>query len=133
MVVVPTDHLPHILHGRVLPGRVPDVLPAGDLLKRQQADFVAPVEEMAALGIVAGAHQVDPQPLEDVRVPSLHPRRHRAADVGVALVPVEPDQLAPLAVEVEAVRPELAKAHPKAGLNLVDQFAPPRRSSACAQ
>lgn len=43
MVVVPFYHLFHAVHGDVLPGLIPDVLPAGDFLKDEQADFVAPV------------------------------------------------------------------------------------------
>lgn len=46
MVPAAPDHLTHVPHGHVLPRLVADVLPAGDLLQHQQAQFVAGVQEV---------------------------------------------------------------------------------------
>ena len=86
------------------------MLPAGNFGEHQQAYFVAPVDEVVALGIVAGAHRVAAQlVLQDVRVQPLSPGGHGIAHVGPALVPVQPSQPHSPAVEIKPVRP---KFHP---------------------
>ena len=108
VVPVLEHHLPHILQGGVLPDFVADVLPAGDLREHQQPHLVAAVDKVLALRVVAGADHVEPQAeLQVVGLVPLHARRSGVADVGPALVPVEPPKVHPLPVEEEALSPEL--------------------------
>ena len=58
MVPVATNHAPNVIDGDVLPGLVPDVLPARDLFQDQKADFVAGVKEMARLRIMRSTGDV---------------------------------------------------------------------------
>ena len=82
-------HLPYILHRLLLPGRVPHMLPAGDLGEDHQPQLVAGVDKVPALGIVGGAHGVAVQLLlQNARVLKLQVRRGGVADVGVALMAV---------------------------------------------
>ena len=127
VVVVGADHLLQAVEGGVLPGRAADVLPAGHLLEHQKAQFITPVQKMAALGVVAGAHHVGPQPTHKVGVPALYPPWHSVAHIGKALVAVESHQLAPAAVEIEAVGPEFAQAEAEAGAPLVQRLPVPHQ------
>ena len=78
MVPVATDHAPDIVDGDLLPGLVPNVLPARDLFQNEKADFVAGVKKMARLGIMRGADDVAPEFFtEDVRVAALSPSSAR--------------------------------------------------------
>ena len=107
MIPVAADHLLHVAHRQILPGFVADVLPAGDLLKHQQAGFVAGIQKMRRLRIVRGAHEVAFQiVLEDQGIAALHAGRHGAADVRERLMPVEAAQLDVLPVQHEALRGE---------------------------
>ena len=83
------------------------MLPAGDLREHQQAHLVAAVDEMLALGVVAGADHVEAQAeLQVVGLVPLHARRGGVADVGPALMPIETVEMDQLPVQVEAVRPK---------------------------
>ena len=55
------NHLPHVLHRLILPPLAADVLPAGDFGEHQQTAAVAFIQEILALGIVAGAHRIAAQ------------------------------------------------------------------------
>ena len=91
MVAVLRHHLAHVLHGLVDPLLVADMLPAGDLGKDQQTAAVALVDEEAALRIVGGAHGGELQLLgEDARVLALQAFGRGVADIGPALMAVEP-------------------------------------------
>ena len=61
VVPVAGDHAADVLDRLGLPGRVADMLPAGDLLEHQQADAVAMVEEPRRLRIMRGADEIDVQ------------------------------------------------------------------------
>ena len=117
VVAVLADHLLHVPHRLVLPGFSPDMLPAGDLRKHQQTQPVALVDEIGALGIVGGAHGGAAQLLlQDAGVLPLELLRRGVADAGIALVPVQAPEIAPLPVEEEAVRPKLHRAEAEQGL-----------------
>ena len=45
MVAILQDHLLDVLTGDVLPGRISDMLPAGDLGKDQKSQFIAGIAE----------------------------------------------------------------------------------------
>ena len=78
----------------LLPFLVADMLPAGNLLKHEQADFVAAIEEVAGLGIVGGADDVAMELLaQDVGILALHARRHRLPNKGKCLMAIESAQL----------------------------------------
>ena len=83
---------------------------------------------MLALGVVAGADDVEPQAIfQIVGLVPLHARRGGIADIGPALVPIEAVEVDQLPVQVEAVRPKfrVPEAHPQGPpirfLALVDQ------------
>src|ERR1019366_1138249 len=62
---------------------------------------------MRRLRIVRAAHHVAVEiVLEDLDVLALDPGGHRHAGIRVQLVPVQAEELEPLAVEVEAIRPD---------------------------
>ena len=128
MVAVLPHHVLGIAHRLLLPVRIPDVLPAGDLGEYQQSQFVAAVDKMLRLGIVRGAHGVEPQlALENVGIQPLHRARHRVADVRIALVAVEPDQLQFPAIEVKPVCGEHRAAEAEGRLRAVEHgFALPQ-------
>ena len=93
------------------------MLPAGDLGKDHQAQPVALVDEVGALGIVGGAHGGAAQLLlQDAGVLPLEALRRGVADVGIALVPVQAPEIALLPVEEEALGPKLHRAEAKEGL-----------------
>ena len=124
MVAPLQHHLLGVHQGLGLPCVAADVLPAGNFGEHQQAYLVAPVNKMLALGIVAGAHRVAAQLiLEDVRVQPLGPGGHGIAHVGPALVPVQPSQLHPPAVEIKAVRPKFHPAEAEAHRPLIHRLA----------
>ena len=105
VVPVLQHHLPDVFHRLILPGGVPDVLPAGQLGEHQQAKPVALVQEILALGVVAGANSVTAQLLlQNAGVLPLEVLRGGIAHVRIALVAVQPPQEGLFAVEIEAVR-----------------------------
>ena len=48
MIPVAPDHFAHVADRYILPGLVADVLPAGNLLQHQQAEFIAGIQKMPA-------------------------------------------------------------------------------------
>ena len=111
---VPDHHAADVRSTSVLPGRdVAHVVPARRLLPDQQAELVAGVEEGRRLRVVRAADHIAVElVLEDLGVLALHPGTHGHAGVRVELVPVEPEQLQPLPVQVEAVGLEGRLAEP---------------------
>ena len=110
VVSVLQHQLPQVLQGLLLPGPVPDVLPARQLREHQQAQPVALVDKMPALGIVGGAHRVALQfPFQNPGILPLQALRRGIADIGIALVPVQSPEEKLLPVEVEAVGPEFRR------------------------
>ena len=108
MVAVLLHHLLHIPACLLLPGAVADMLPAGDLHEHQQAQAVALVDEILALGVVAGAHRIAVQLLlENAGILPLQGFGGCVADVGEALVPVQAPQEAFFPIEIKTVGPEL--------------------------
>ncbi len=102
---VPGHHVAHVLHDQVLPARGgTHVVPARCLFPDQQPELIAGVEEVRRLRVVRAADHVAVEfLLQDLRVRALNPAGHRHASVRVELVPVQAEQLQPLAVQVEAV------------------------------
>ena len=124
MVAVLDDHLLRVAHGLLLPGAVPDVLPARDLREHQQPQGVAGVEKCVRLWVVRGADRVQPEFLfQDAGVESLQGRRHRVADVGIALVAVEAYDLPLLPVQIESVRAETGETEAEADVDAVEGFS----------
>ncbi len=124
-------HFPQVFQGLLLPGLVPDVLPARQLRKHQQAQPVTFIDKMLALGIVRGAHRVALQLLlQNPGVLPLQALRGGIADIGIALVPVQAPEEGFLPVEIEAVRLEfrrpVAEAHflPVQHRPALQQFCP---------
>ena len=116
MVAALAHHLTAVLQSLCLPAFVTDVLPAGHLDKYQHAQLVTGVQKRRALGAVAGAHGVAAQIFfQDLGVQPLHTVRHGVALIGKALMPVQPPQLHPLAVQVQPAGHELHRAETKAG------------------
>src|ERR1039457_5730889 len=104
MVPVASYHAAHVVDGDLLPGFVPDVLPARDFLQHEKADFVAGVKKMTRLRIMRGANDVAPELFtQDLRVGALSASRHGLPDKWEDLMTVEAAQLNALAVQLEAV------------------------------
>src|ERR1035438_1706398 len=81
MVPVASYHAAHVVDGDLLPGFVPDVLPARDFLQHEKADFVAGVKKMTRLRIMRGANDVAPELFtQDLRVAALSASRHGLPD-----------------------------------------------------
>ena len=77
------DHSLQILQGMLLPILIPNVLPARNLLHYQQSQFIAGIQEMPGLGIMAGANHIAAQlPAQKLRIPALYPLRHGIAHIG---------------------------------------------------
>ena len=90
MVPVLQHHLPGIFHSLIFPVSVTDVLPAGDLGEYQQAQPVAFVNKMVALGIVGGADRGAAQFFfQDPGILPLEALRCGISHIGPALVPVQ--------------------------------------------
>ena len=56
VIPVAADHAAYVIDGDQLPRLGADMLPARYLLKDQQADLIAAVEEVSRLRVVRGAH-----------------------------------------------------------------------------
>ena len=77
---------------------------------------------------MARAHPVAAQLVsQDIRVQALGSFRRRVAHVGPALVPVQPPDLHPAAVEIAAVRLHPDRPEPEADLPLIQHFAVPEK------
>ena len=91
------------------------MLPAGDLFKHQQADFIAAIQEMRALRIMRGPHDVAAEvKAQDFGVAFLRPAALRIAGIGEGLVPVQPAQLQRPTVQMKALRGPLNVAKAEA-------------------
>jgi hypothetical protein len=103
MVPVSSDHRFGIRQGHLLPGLIPDVLPAWDFLEHQQADFVTPVQKMPGRRIMGGADQVHAEGvLQDIGILFLYGFWHGVSDMREGLVAVQAAQLCLFAVEKKA-------------------------------
>ena len=110
------NHLPHILHRLINPVLAADVLPAGDFGEHQQTAAVAFIQEILALGIVAGADRVAAQLLlQNAGILPLHGFRGGVAHIGEALMAVEAPQEGLFAVEIKPVPPEFRRAETEGG------------------
>src|SRR5271166_3545218 len=90
MVPVATNHAADIIDGHLFPFFVADMLPAGNLFKYEQADFVATIEEMARLGIVGGADDIAMELLaQDIGILALDAGRHRLTNKRKCLMAIE--------------------------------------------
>ena len=84
----------YIVDHHVLIDLAADVMPAGDLLKYQQADLVTALQKILRLHIVGGADCVAGHIITDeFRVLSLDTPPHGIADVGVTLMAIDPAKL----------------------------------------
>ena len=73
VVPVLEHHLAHVFNGAQLPFLAAYMLPAGDLRKHEEPQFVARIDEVLALGVVARPHGVAAElPLQYPRVLILH-------------------------------------------------------------
>ena len=110
-IPVAPDHGFDIGTDLVLPGAVADVLPTGRFLEHQQPQFVAGVQEMARLRVMAGAYQVDVVfVFENLGVAALGAFGHGVADIGPGLVAIQADDGQAAAVQPETVGAEFGLA-----------------------
>src|SRR3981081_2584041 len=124
VVPVPADHAADVVDRQILPGCIPDMLPAGYLLQYEQAQLIAGVQKVPRLGVVRGAHDVALQVLaQDLRVAALHAPRHCGADEWKGLMAVESAKLYDFAVELKAVIREARASEAKAALILVEELS----------
>src|SRR5208283_895133 len=123
MVPVATDHAPDIVDGDLLPRFVTNVLPTGDFLEHEQAQFVAGVEKVTRLRIMRSADNVALElSAQNLRIAALGAAGHRLPDEGKRLVTVQSAELDDLAIQLEAVVGELSLAKTKAARISVQQL-----------
>ena len=123
VIAVLQQHLPQHGTGAVLPCRITDVLPAGQFGKYKQAQTVAFIKKILALRVMACAHGIAVQLVfQDAGVLPLQAFRRGVADVGVALVAVQPAQKGLFPVQVKAVRPEHSRPETEGGFLTVQHL-----------
>ena len=99
------DHVMDVLDAEVFPCIIPDVLPSWDFLEDKKTDFIAAVQEMGGLRIMACPDNIDPDFIfQDIGVLSLGPFRHGIAHIRIGLMAVQPNQLYLISVEAESFR-----------------------------
>ena len=94
--VVPVlgHHLRHIIYSDVLPGSVPDMLPARDFREDEKTPPVTLADEVLGLGIVGCTHCVKSQFFfQNIGVVALHGFRHGVAGIRIGLVAVQAPEL----------------------------------------
>src|ERR1700750_2785597 len=115
MVPVAADHSANVVDGYLLPLLVSDMLPAGNLFKHEQPDFVATIEEVARLGVVGSAHDVAMKLLaQNVSILALDAGWHGLTHKRKCLMSVESAQLDDFTVQRESMICErrFAESHP---------------------
>ena len=124
VIAVLQQHLPQHGTGAVFPCPIADVLPAGQLSKYKQAQPVTFIKEILALRVMARAHRIAVQLVfQDAGVLPLQAFRRGVANVGIALVAVQPAQKGLFPVQIKAVRPEHSRPEAEGGLTAV-QYLP---------
>ena len=124
VIAVLQQHLPQHGAGAVFPCPIADVLPAGQLGKYKQAQPVTFIKEILALRVMARAHRIAVQLVfQDAGVLPLQAFRRGVANVGVALVAVQPAQKGLFPVQIKAVRPEHSRPETEGGFPAV-QYLP---------
>src|SRR5437588_3498713 len=104
MIPIAANHAADIVNRFLLPCLIADVLPAGDLLKNEQAEFVAGVKEMTRLGIMRSTNDVALKLVaENLCVAALDAAGHRLPDEGEGLMTIQSAQLYDLAVQRKSV------------------------------
>ena len=100
------------------------MLPVGQFGKYKQAQTVAFIKKILALRVMACAHGIAVQLVfQDMGVLPLQAFRRGVADVGVALVAVQPAQGGSFfPVQVKAVRPEHSRPEAEGGLPAVQHL-----------
>ena len=125
VIPVAANHAADVIDGDVLPGKIADVLPAGNLFQNQKTDLVAGVEEVAGLRVVRGADDIAMQVLaQDQSVLALHACGHGLADPWECLMAIKAAQLDDCAVEREALRCEAGLSPSKSAAS---KLRPPSR------
>ena len=124
VIAVLQQHLPQHGAGAVFPCPIADVLPAGQLGKYKQAQPVTFIKEILALRVMARAHRITVQLVfQDAGVLPLQAFRRGVANVGIALVAVQPAQKGLFPVQIKAVRPEHSRPETEGGFPAV-QYLP---------
>ena len=128
VVAVLDHHVPDIGDGNVLPGLAADMLPAGDLGKDQQTQFIAAVQEGVALGIVGGSHHIDAQfVFQNVCIQGLSTGRSSIADVSPALMSVQTHELTLDTVDIQTIGAEIDGTETETSLVGIHQNAVPAK------
>src|ERR1043166_1119902 len=99
MVPISTDHSADVVDRDQFPVFVANVLPARNFFQDQQADFITSIKKVARLRVVRGADDIALQLIaQNQSVTALSASRHRLANPGKCLVPVEPTQFDNLSI-----------------------------------
>ena len=123
VIAVLQQHLPQHGAGAVFPCTIADVLPAGQLGKYKQTQSVTFIKKILALRVMARAHRIAVQLVfQDAGVLPLQAFRRGVANVGVALVAVQPAQKGLFPVQIKAVRPEHSRPKAEGGLTAVQHL-----------
>src|SRR5215467_7932292 len=90
MVAIATDHPAHVVDGKLLPGFVPNMLPARNLFQDEKTDFIAVVERMPRLWVVRGTDDVAFELVaQDLCIAALDAARHRLTDQWESLMAIK--------------------------------------------
>src|SRR5207247_1222634 len=99
MIPVAPDHAADVVDRDPFPCLVANMLPAGNLLKHQQAELIASVQEVLRLRVMGGTHDVAVQLVsQNVSIATLPTARHRLADEGEGLMAIQTAPLDDLAI-----------------------------------
>ena len=124
MIPVAANHVAHVANDQFLPRLVAEIAPTGRFLPNHQSQFIARVQKRFGLRIMRAADHVDIKfALENFRVATHHPRRHREAGVRINFMPVQTKKSESLAVQEKSVhiKPRLTQSDP--GAIFVQRFA----------
>src|SRR5579872_1308816 len=129
MVPVASNHATHIVDRNVLPCLISDVLPAGNLFKNQQANFIAGIKKMPRLGIMGCSHDVAFELVpQDLCVASLGAPRHGLPDVGKCLVTIESAQFDHFSIQFKTVIGKLRLAKTKSPGIFINNLSPSQQA-----
>src|SRR5258708_12008743 len=99
MIPVAPDHAANVVDRNILPGLVADVLPPRNFLQHEQSNFVARIQKVPRLWIMRRSNNVALEFMtKNVRIPPLHPPRHRSSNERESLVPIPSARLYNLAL-----------------------------------
>src|SRR5215471_1815400 len=131
MIPVATNHALDIVHRQILPARIADVLPTGNLFQYQQSIFIAGVKKVGRLRIMRRANDIAVEiPAQNPGVAALDSGRHCLANKRKGLMTIQAAELQMLTIEKETFGRKARLAKADARIVLIDDPIAIRQSHA---